>query len=188
MQPQRVVITGLGVTSPIGEGLDEVSAALQTGRHGIRAMPEWDRIGDLRTKLAGVVGLDLKGRYPRKKIRSMGRVSLLATYATEAAIADAGLDPELVSSGRVGLAYGSTTGSSDAMEEFCGTLFTNYSLKGLSGNSYLKMMSHTCAANLALFFQIRGRIIPTCSACTSGAQAIGYAYESVKYGLQEVMV
>ena len=103
----------------------------------------------------------------------MGRVSLLATYASEAAIADAGLDPELVSSGRVGLAYGSTTGSSDAMEEFCGTLFTNYSLKGLSANSYLKMMSHTCAANLALFFGIRGRIIPTCSACTSASQAIG---------------
>ena len=188
MQPKRVVITGVGLTSPIGDTFDEASQSLQTGRHGIRAMPEWDRIGDLRTKLAGVSNLPLKGRYPRKKIRSMGRVSLLATYASEVAIADAGLDPELVSSGRVGLAYGSTTGSSDAMEEFCGTLFTNYSLRGLSANSYLKMMSHTCAANLALFFGIRGRIIPTCSACTSGAQAIGYAYESVKYGLQEIMI
>ncbi|MCA9660932.1 MAG: beta-ketoacyl-ACP synthase [Myxococcales bacterium] len=188
MTPKRVVITGVGVTSPIGDTYDEVATSLQEGRHGIRAMPEWDRIGDLRTKLAGVANLELKGRYKRKKVRSMGRVSLLATYASEAAIADAGLDPELVSSGRVGLAYGSTTGSSDAMEEFCGTLFTNYSLKGLSANSYLKMMSHTCAANLALFFGIRGRIIPTCSACTSGAQAIGYAYESVKYGLQEVMI
>ncbi|MEZ4385845.1 MAG: beta-ketoacyl-ACP synthase [Nannocystaceae bacterium] len=188
MTPQRVVITGVGVTSPIGDTYDAVATSLQEGRHGIRAMPEWDRIGDLRTKLAGVADLELKGRYKRKKVRSMGRVSLLATYASEVAIADAGLDPELVSSGRVGLAYGSTTGSSDAMEEFCGTLFTNYSLKGLSANSYLKMMSHTCAANLALFFGIRGRIIPTCSACTSGAQAIGYAYESVKYGLQEVMI
>jgi 3-oxoacyl-[acyl-carrier-protein] synthase II len=188
MAPQRVVITGVGVTSPIGDTYDEVATSLQEGRHGIRSMPEWDRIGDLRTKLAGVADVQLKGRYKRKKVRSMGRVSLLATYASEVAIADAGLDPELVSSGRVGLAYGSTTGSSDAMEEFCGTLFTNYSLKGLSANSYLKMMSHTCAANLALFFGIRGRIIPTCSACTSGAQAIGYAYESVKYGLQEVMI
>ncbi len=188
MQPQRVVITGLGLTSPIGDSLDAISDALQTGRHGIRSMPEWDRIGDLRTKLAGVSQVVLKGRYPRKKIRSMGRVSLLATFASEMAIADAGLDPDLVASGRVGLAYGSTTGSSDAMEEFCGTLFTKYSLRGLKANSYLKMMSHTCAANLALFFGIKGRIIPTCSACTSGAQAIGYAYESIKYGLQEIMV
>lgn len=188
MQTHRVVLTGVGITSPIGHTFDDVSAALRAERGGIVTMREWDRIGDLRTKLGGVVDLELAGRYPRKKIRSMGRVSLLATYATEVAIADAGLDPELVSSGRVGLAYGSTTGSSDAMEEFCGTLFTHYSLKGLSANSYLKMMSHTCAANLALYFQIRGRIIPTCSACTSGAQAIGYAYESVKYGLQEVMI
>ncbi|HRI06838.1 MAG TPA: beta-ketoacyl-ACP synthase [Nannocystaceae bacterium] len=188
MQPKRVVITGVGLASPIGNTLPDALGALQSGRHGIHYMRDWERIGDMRTRLGGVVELDLSGRYPRKKIRSMGRVSLLATYATEAAIADARLDPELVSSGRVGLAYGSTTGSSDAMEEFCGTLFTNYSLKGLSANSYLKMMSNTCAANLGHFFQIRGRIITTCSACTSGAQAIGYAYESVKYGLQEVMV
>ena len=188
MQPQRVVITGVGVASPIGNTLDDALTSLRTGRHGIARMGDWDRIGDLRTRLGGVVDLDLAGRYPRKKVRSMGRVSLLATYATERAIADAGLDPELVASGRVGLAYGSTTGSSDAMEEFCGTLFTHYSLKGLSANSYLKMMSNTCAANLGHFFQLRGRVITTCSACTSGAQAIGYAYESVKYGLQEVMV
>ena len=188
MQPKRVVITGVGLASPIGNTLPDALGALQSGRHGIHSMRDWERIGDMRTRLGGVVELDLSGRYPRKKIRSMGRVSLLATYATEAAIADARLDPELVSSGRVGLAYGSTTGSSDAMEEFCGTLFTNYSLKGLSANSYLKMMSNTCAANLGHFFQIRGRIITTCSACTSGAQAIGYASESVKYGLQEVMV
>ncbi|MBK8263621.1 MAG: beta-ketoacyl-ACP synthase [Nannocystis sp.] len=188
MQPRRVVITGVGLCSPIGSSLDEVMTSLRQGRHGIQVMPAWERIVDLRTKLGGVVTLDLAGRYPRKKTRSMGRVSLLATYATEQAIADAGLDAALVSSGAVGLAYGSTTGSSDAMEEFCGTLFTSYSLRGLSGSSYLKMMSNTCAANLGQFFQLRGRVITTCSACTSGSQAIGYAYESVKYGLQEVMV
>ncbi len=196
MTHRRVVITGVGVASPIGNSLDEVSRSLQTGRHGIVTMPAWERITDLRTRLGGVVDLDLDHRWPRKKTRTMGRVALLATYATEQALAMAGLggdapgDPlsPLIGGGTVGLAYGSTSGSSEALAEFCGTLFVNMSMRGLQSTSFLKFMAHTCAANLAQFFGIRGRIIPTNSACTSGAQAIGFAYESIKYGLQDVMI
>ncbi|MCA9716280.1 MAG: beta-ketoacyl-ACP synthase [Myxococcales bacterium] len=191
MKPRRVVITGAGVTSPIGVELDEVSRALREGACGIRQMPEWDRIDELRTRLAGAAPHDdraLRRRYPRKKIRSMGRVALLATYASERALAMAGLDEATLHSGRVGIAYGSTSGSSAALEAFCGKLFTRYSLSQLSSTDYLRFMSHTCAANLAQFFGLRGRVIPTCSACTSGSQAIGYAYEAIKYGLQDIML
>lgn len=188
MTPRRVVITGVGVASPIGNSLDEVSHSLQTGRHGIVTMPDWDRVTDLRTRLAGVVDLDLDGRWPRKKTRTMGRVALLATYATEQALAMSGLAAERIGGGTVGLAYGSTSGSSEALAEFCKTLFINMSMRGLQSTSFLKFMAHTCAANLAQFFGIRGRIIPVNSACTSGAQAIGFAYESIKYGQQDVMV
>jgi len=188
MTPRRVVITGVGVASPIGNSLDEVSRSLQTGRHGITVMPDWDRVTDLRTRLAGVVELDLDHRWPRKKTRTMGRVALLATYATEQAVAMAGLDAERIDSGSVGLAYGSTSGSSEALAEFCSTLFINMSMRGLQSTSFLKFMAHTCAANLAQFFGVRGRIIPVNSACTSGAQAIGFAYESIKYGQQDVMI
>jgi 3-oxoacyl-[acyl-carrier-protein] synthase II len=122
MTPRRVVITGVGVASPIGNSLDEVCRSLQTGRHGIVAMPAWDRIADLRTRLGGVVDLDLDHRWPRKKTRTMGRVALLATYATEQALAMAGLtDDPAISGGNLGLAYGSTSGSSEALAEFCGT-------------------------------------------------------------------
>lgn len=188
LELQRVVVTGIGLVSPIGNSLDEVSAALQEGRHGIAAHPEWDSIGSLGTRLAAEVE-DLRFlEHSRKKMRTMGRVSLLADHATQVAIRDAGLDQELLSSGRVGLAYGSTHGSSSAQEEFCTPLFSNRDFRGLGGSAYLKFMSHTCVANLAQTYEIRGRTISTCAACVSSSQAIGTGYEHVKYGLQEVMI
>ncbi len=184
----RVVVTGIGLATPIGNDFDEVSRALQEGRHGISEQSEWKSIGGLRSRLAAVVeGLDLS-RYPRKKVRSMGRVSLLSNYATEAALADAGLDPETVSSGKVGLAYGSTHGSTGALEEFCGPLFTSRNLQGLTGSAYLKIMSHTCVANLAQYYQVRGQVISTCAACVSASQAIGVGFDLIREGRQEVMI
>jgi 3-oxoacyl-[acyl-carrier-protein] synthase II len=186
---RRVVVTGLGIASPIGNTDAEVTDALKKGRHGIRRMPEWDHISDLQTRVGGAVGgLDLEARYPRRKRRTMGLVSLFATYATEQAIAQSGLREAQLASGRCGIAYGSTTGSSQALEEFCGPLFINHTMRGLDSSAYLKFMTHTCAANLASFFGIRGRVVPAISACTSGSQSIGFAYEAIKYGMQDVMV
>ena len=185
---RRVVVTGVGLASPIGSSLDAVSTALQRGTHGIRSMPEWSAVKDMQTRLgAPAVGADL-ARFNRKQTRTMGRVSLLAAFATDDAIRDAGLPRELLSSGRTGLAYGSTHGSTGAMEQFCKVLFTSGGLTGLSGSSYLKMMSHTCIANLAQCFEIRGRIVPTVSACVSASQGIGFGYEAIKIGAQDVML
>src|SRR5690606_22594878 len=173
----------------IGNVLADAVASLRAGRHGIVTMPEWDRIAEMRTRLAGpVTGLELERRWPRKKVRTMGRVALLAAYAAEQAVADAGLDVETLTSGSTGLSFGSNSGSSEALAEFCTTLLTTMSMKGLQSTSYLKFMPHTCAANLAQFFGIRGRVVPVTSACASGAQAIGSAYEAIKFGLQDVMV
>lgn len=189
MTPRRVVITGVGIACPIGHNLPEVTASLRDGRHGIVSMPEWDRVGEMRTRLAGLVtGLELERRWHRKKVRTMGRVALLAAYSAEQAVADAGLDEDTLTSGATGLSFGSNSGSSEALAEFCTTLLTTMSMKGLQSTSYLKFMPHTCAANLAQFFGIRGRVVPVTSACASGAQAIGSAYEAVKYGLQDVML
>jgi 3-oxoacyl-[acyl-carrier-protein] synthase II len=185
---RRVVVTGIGLTSPIGNDLRTASSALRSDRHGIRIKPEWGEIRDFDTRLAAeVLDLDLTG-YPRKKSRSMGRVSLLATYATEQAVVDAGLDAETLSSGRVGLAYGSTHGSTSELEGWTRSLFKNGGMTGLASTTYLKFMSHTCAANLALYYGIRGRILTTCSACASASQAIGYGSEMVRSGLADVMV
>src|SRR5262249_41815623 len=126
--------------------------------------------------------------YVRKKIRSMGRVSLLATRATELALEDAGLQKSpLLADGSMGVAYGSTSGSPPAMEVYARNIWANRTTKGIAATDYIQFMSHTCAANIALFFGFKGRIIPTCSACTSGSQGIGYGYEAIRFGRQTAM-
>jgi len=185
---RRVVITGVGLTSPIGSSLDAVSSALQRGEHGIVVMEDWAELKDMQTRLGAVVRGAALERFARKKTRTMGRVALLSAIATDDAITDAGLDAALLGSGRTGLAYGSTHGSTTELERFCRVLFESGGLTGLSGSSYLKLMSHTCIANLAQCFEIRGRIIPTISACVSASQGIGSGYEAIRDGYQDVML
>jgi len=186
---RRVVVTGMAGFSPIGNGWDEMRTQLLARRSGIRYLPEWERYNGLLTRLGGPVeNFSLPAHYTRKNTRSMGRVSLLATRATELALADAGLlgDPVL-SGGRVGVAYGSSVGSTPAIADF-GKMLINYDIGNLNATTYLKMMGHTSAANVALFFQVRGRVIPSSSACTSGSMGVGFAYEAIKFGLQDVML
>lgn len=175
--------------SPIGNDWDTVRARLQAGRSGIKTLHEWDRYAGLLTRLgAPVEDFSLPDHYTRKNTRSMGRVSLLATRASELALQDAGLlnDP-VVGGGRTGVAYGSSVGSTPAIAEYGAMLIKN-DIGSLNANTYLKMMGHTTAVNVGLFLKVRGRIIPTASACTSGSQGIGYAYEAVKFGAQDLML
>jgi 3-oxoacyl-[acyl-carrier-protein] synthase II len=187
---RRVVVTGMAGLSPLGSDWPSVRAGVLAGRSGVRVMPEWDAYEGLDTRLgAPVPDFAVPPHYPRKKVRSMGRVSLMATRATELALADAGLTgAEVVTNGMTGLAYGSTSGSPPAMEIYAANFYVKRSVKGIAGTDYLQFMSHTCAANLAQFFGITGRVIPTCSACTAGSQGIGYAYEAIVSGRQTLMV
>jgi 3-oxoacyl-[acyl-carrier-protein] synthase II len=188
MSRRRVVVTGMGVVSPIGNTLADTLEALRNGRNGIKVMDEWARIGNLRTRLAGpVVGVERKD-FKRKESRTMGRVAILAARASDQAIRASGLTPEQLGSGRTGLAYGSSHGSSQELENHGKSLFQKRSLDGLPGSAYLRIMSHTCAVNLAIRFGVKGRILTTCSACTSSSQAIGYGFENIKDGYQDVMI
>jgi 3-oxoacyl-[acyl-carrier-protein] synthase II len=162
---------------------------LREGRHGIERQDSWDDIeflSTLNTRLAAPARVEFPS-YPRRKIRSMGRVSMLSAYATQGAIDDAKLDGDYLRSGQVGLAYGSTNGSTAALEDYCRALFKS-GFAHISGTAYLKVMSHTCAANLAQLFEIRGRVESTCAACVSASQAIGIGYELVQSGRQETMI
>jgi len=187
MAGRRVVVTGVGVTSPIGNSLDEVSRSLREGKGGVGLFPPLAEVSGMKTRLGAAARVDLSG-LPKKRTRTMGRVALLSTWATQRAIEDAGIDQALVSSGQVGLAYGSTGGSSPAVEDFVKKLHIARTLDGIQSATYLKFMSHTCAANLAQYFAIRGRVITTCSACVSSSQAIGFGYEAVRSGAQELMI
>lgn len=185
---KRVVITGMGAITPLGNNWADVSEKLKAQLTGIKRMDGWAKYKGLNTQLAAPSDFSRPEHYSRKQVRGMGRVALLATYATELALQDAGLleDPVL-KSGRVGIAYGSSSGSFDGMIGFTKMLL--HCDKGsLDATSYIRMMGHTCPVNIGLHFGITGRIIPTSSACTSSSQAIGYAYETVKHGIQTVMV
>ncbi|MFA5938400.1 MAG: beta-ketoacyl-ACP synthase [Sinimarinibacterium sp.] len=186
---KRVVVTGMAGITAIGSDWDSVETSLRNNVSGIEKMPEWDRFTEVNTRLGGPVkDFKLPAHYTRKVTRTMGRVSLLSVRASELAIENAGLkdDPE-IKSGAMGVSYGSCTGSTDAVTEF-GGLMVSGKLGRFNATTYLRMMSHTAAVNIGLFLGLKGRVIPTCSACTSGSQGIGYAYEAIKYGMQTMMV
>lgn len=191
MNPRRVVVTGMGGISPLGNDWDSVGRKLRSGTNAVRYMHEWEDITGLRTRVAcpAVPFEPDKKRYGRKATRSMGRVALLAVYSADVALADAGLlqETEFLSSGEVGVAYGSSAGSPSATADVAG-LIINHTTMGMNANTYVRMMGHTAAVNIGIFFGIKGRIIPTSSACTSGSQGIGYAYEAIRWGKQTAMV
>jgi len=159
------------------------------GRSGIRHMPEWERFPELNTRLAGPVDdFAMPRHWTRKQSRSLGRVSQMAVAAGEHALLDAGLlDDASIRDGRMGVACGSSTGSTADVRAFAHMLLDGVAL-GLNANSYIRMMPHTTAANLSIFFGLKGRLIPTSSACTSGSQGIGYAYEAIKFGRVPMML
>ncbi|WP_262963930.1 beta-ketoacyl-ACP synthase [Methylobacter psychrophilus] len=185
---KRVVVTGMAGLSPIGNDWQQVAAQLKIQSNGIQFMPEWENYIGLNTRLGAPVDFIKPAHYSRKKIRSMGRIALMATYATELALIDAGLlnDPCL-NNGQTGIAYGSCAGSFEALAEF-GNMLLNHTVNGLNATSYIRMMAHTTPVNIGLFFGINGRIYTTSSACTSSSQGIGYAYEAIKHGYQKLMV
>jgi len=112
----------------------------------------------------------------------------MATAATEQALQQAQLlDSELLTNGDMGIAYGSSTGSTPQVIDFA-NLLSEKSMNGITSTSYIKMMAHTTAVNVGVFFGVKGRVYTTSSACTSGSQALGYAYEAIKYGKQSAMI
>ena len=187
---RRVVVTGMGGVCAFGEDWSTVKSNLLKKNNAVVMMPDWDIYNGLNTKLAAPVqNFELPDDiYNRKKTRSMGRVALFAVRSSEYALRQAGLlDDPLLGSGRVGVAYGSSTGNVDSVACF-GDMILSHDTGGITGNTYVKMMPHTTSVNIAIFFGIKGRQITTSTACTSGSQAIGYAYEAIAYGLQDVMV
>lgn len=183
------MVTGMGAVTAFGSEWASVEARLREGRNAVVAMEGWDVYPDLQTRLgAPIPGFSAPEHYPRKFSRSMGRVALLGVRATELALTDAGLlgDPFL-KSGRMGVAYGSSSGSLEPILGL-GSALAGGRATGISATGYIQFMSHTAAVNIGLFFGMQGRVIPTSSACTSGSQGLGYAYEAIRYGMQDAMV
>lgn len=186
---RRVVVTGAAGITALGSDWGAIRERLAEGRNCVRHMAEWDAIDGLHARLAApVTDFELPPHYTRRKTRTMGRNAQLAVRATELALESAALrDAPVLASGRAGVAYGSSSGSTDALAELAPILLSG-SARQINATSYLRLMSHTAAANIGLFFGLKGRLMPTVSACTAGSQAIGFAYECIRHGQQDVMV
>lgn len=185
---KRVVVTGMAAITPLGNDWETVAQKLKSQTTGIQKMDDWGKYKGLNTRLGAPVDFSKPEHYSRKQVRSMGRVAMLGTYASELALIDAGLlDDPCLTNGQTGISYGSSSGSFDGLIDFTKMLL-NHDKGGMNATSYIRMMGHTCPVNISLHFGINGRIIPTSSACTSSSMGIGYAYETIRYGLQVAMV
>lgn len=192
---KRVVVTGIGGITAFGNDWTQIKAAFQRKQNAVKGMEDWvERYPELEARLGAVIeNYQPPKHWSRKQLRSLGRVSQLVVDASERALANAnlldenGVILESLKDGRMGVACGSSTGSTNDIKDAAELLMTGKS-DGFNANTYVRMMPHTTAANIGIFFGLTGRIIPTSSACSSGSQAIGYAYESIKYGLIPMML
>ncbi|KXI29318.1 beta-ketoacyl-ACP synthase [Paraglaciecola hydrolytica] len=186
---KRVVVTGMSVVSALGDTWPEFELNLRKKQNAVVHMPQYLDVKGLHTQLAAPVPNFVKpSHYSRKETRSMGKVSLMATKATEQALLQSQLlGNEVLTNGDTGVAYGSSIGSTPPIVAF-GDLLKHQDMSGITATSYIQMMGHTTAVNIGVFFGIKGRIHTTSSACTSSSQGIGYAYEAIKYGKQKVMI
>ncbi|AII15480.1 putative 3-oxoacyl-[acp] synthase [Campylobacter iguaniorum] len=184
----RVFVTGYGIISSFGNTWESIKVAFEKKQNAVRYMDEWEKYKDLVTRLAAPVdGYSMPSSWSRKQTRSMGRVSCFSVDATSRALEMANLlGDESIKNGSMGVVAGSSTGSTDAIASMAKLLLDGQS--DCNANTYIKMMPHTTAANIALFYGLKGRIIPTSSACTSASHAIGYAYESIKFGKIDMMI
>ncbi len=194
---RRVVVTGGDIICGLGRNADTTMLMLHKCKNAVTYMKDWDYYEKLHTRLACPVIADV---YPdSRRTHSMGRVTRLALMASDGALQSAELLDdkfekkhndewkELYESGSMGVAYGSSMGSMDAVYDF-GRMHRYHKQRTINSSTYLKGMPHTCAANLELAYHLQGRLLNTSEACTSGSSAIGLSYELIQDGRQKIMI
>ena len=182
---KRVVITGLGIKSSIGNTRQEVIASLKTARSGVEFSEKYAALG-FRSHLHAPVHLDLDDILDRKLKRFMGDGAAFAYLAMQDAIADAGLDEGLVSSPRTGLVVGSGGSSTENMLHVTDTVRERGARK-VGPTMVPRIMSSTCSACLSTFYRIKGVNYSISSACSTSAHCIGNAYEQIQLGKQDIV-
>ena len=183
---RRVVVTGLGIVSCLGNTRAEVSASLRAGRSGIVAVPEYAELG-LRSRIAGVPRIDLDAAIDRKLRRFMGDAAAYTYVAMRDAIAEAGLDDDTVHDPRTGVVAGSGGGSAQWQIE-TGDLLRNKGVRRVGPYMVPRTMCSTVSATLATAFGIRGVSYSISAACATSAHCIGAAADMIRHGMQDVVL
>lgn len=182
---RRVVITGLGITSCLGNDADTVSAALRAGHSGIRHIPQYAELG-FRSQVGGAPEIDLDAQIDRKQKRFMGDAAAFAHIALRDAIADAGLDDALVSQPRTGLIAGSGGGSAEWQIE-AADLLRARGIRKVGPYMVPRTMCSTVSATLATAFRIKGVSYSISAACATSAHCIGAAADLIRAGRQDIV-
>jgi len=183
---KRVVVTGMGIVSCLGNDKATVLDSLQQGRSGIKFQEEYKEMG-LRSHVAGQVDIDLKEHIDRKTLRFMGKAAGYAYVATQQAIDDAGLSEEQVSNERTGIVMGSGGASSENLIEAADTLRAK-GVKRVGPYRVTQTMGSTTSACLATPFKIKGVNYSISSACATSAHCVGHAMELIQLGKQDVVL
>ncbi len=182
---RRVVITGMGIVSPLGDSLAEVLESLQEGRSGIRYHPPYEELG-LRARIGAFTRINIKEHVDRKVLRFMGEAAAYGWIAMDQAIKDAGLAEEEVSSPRTGLIIGSGGTSAENVVATADVMRAR-GLRRLSPFMVPRTMSSTVSAGLTAPFRIKGTCYSISSACATGAHCIGAAMEQIQLGKQDIV-
>ena len=189
--PRRVVITACSAITPIGHTKEDIVNSLVHGISGVKAMREDDLLSRyIHSKVFGTVDYPIAYDFKRVYRKTMGPVAYYACQVAKEVFETAGLDSDFMTSGRLGVAFGSIHGSPTVQRGIYKTFFggDRSEYAAIGAVDYLKSMVHTTAVNITKMFGITGRVISSSTACTTSSQSIGYGYEAVKYGMQDAML
>src|SRR6187402_2252355 len=183
---RRVVVTGLGIVSSIGNSAEEVTESLRNARSGIVAAEDYIRLG-FRSQVHGSLKINLDEVVDRRARRFQGDGAGYCWVAMNQAIADAALEEKDISNPRTGLIVGSGGPSTKAIVQAADITRQNNSPKRVGPFAVPKAMSSTVSATLATWFKIHGVNYSISSACSTSAHCIGNAAEMIQWGKQDVM-
>ena len=182
---RRVVVTGMGLVSCLGNTRESVTESLRDGKSGISFNEDFEKMG-LRSHVCGSVDIDLSEHINRKHLRFMGDAASYAYVSMQSAIDDAGLSDEQVSNVRTGLIAGSG-GASSANTVLAADILRDRGVRRLGPYVVPKTMSSTVSACLATHFHIRGINYSITSACATSTHCIGAAMEQIQWGKQDMI-
>ena len=189
---RRIVITAASAITPIGHGKDQIVNSLLRGISGVKPLREDELIGRyIHSKVYGTVDYPIDYDFQRQYRKTMAPCTYYACQVAKEVLAQSGLPEEFITSGKLGVAFGSIHGSPSTQRDIYRTFFGMADKKAyqtIGAVDYLKSMVHTTAVNITKMFGITGRVISSCTACTTSSQSIGYGYEAIKFGMQDAML
>lgn len=188
---RRVVITGCSAITPIGYRKEDIVESLRLGRSGIRPLRDDGLLTDhIHSKVFGTVDYQIDYDFKRLYRKTMGPVAFYACQVAKDVLERSGLSQNFITSGRLGVAFGSTHGSPTVQRDIYRTFYNalEKEFSSIGAVDYLRSMVHTTAVNITRMFGITGRVIASSTACTTSSQAIGFGYETIKFGMQDAMI